>query len=128
MASNEDEDNPATLLLKTKDGVNWTEVSIVYDSYFSDEACMTFLPNGEVMATLRVSSVSTWEGYLFGTPHACTIIATSFNNLLNWSHAADFQTRLDGSTIITLDNGKRVFAAGRNHLGPSIDLGNHVSE
>ncbi|MFW9902353.1 MAG: sialidase family protein [Candidatus Thorarchaeota archaeon] len=128
MASNEDEDNPATLLLGTNDGINWKEVSIVYDTFFSDEACMTFLPNGEIIATLRVSSVSTWEGYLFGTPHACTIIATSYNNHLNWSHAADFQTRLDGATIFTLDNGKRVFAAGRNHLGPSIDLGNHVSK
>ncbi len=128
MASNEEEDNPETILLETNDGVNWTEVSVVYDTYFSDEPCLMFLPNGELIATLRVSSVSSWEDYLFGTPHACTIIATSYNNLLNWSYATDFQTRLDGATLFALEDGKRIFAAGRNHLGPSIDLGNHISK
>jgi len=129
MASgSKNEEDWMTLLLETTDGINWKEVSVVYDTYPSGEPCLMFLPNGEFISTLRVGTVSSWTGYEFGTPHACTVIATSYNDHLNWSYSTDFQTRLDGARLFALDDGKRIFAAGRNHLGPSIDLGNHVAK
>lgn len=127
MASGRKNNKRMTILLESTDGINWMEVSVVYDTYGSGEACMEFLPNGEFISTLRVSAMSSWTGYEFGTPHAGTIIATSYNNHRNWSHHADFQTRMDGATLFTLNNRSRIFVAGRNHLGPRIDIGNHVS-
>ncbi|TXT60713.1 MAG: conserved membrane protein of unknown function [Promethearchaeota archaeon] len=127
MASGRKNGKRMTLLIETTDGINWKETSVVYDTYGSGEPCMEFLPSGEIICTLRVGAMSSWVGYEFGTPHAGTVIATSYNNLQNWSYAADFQTRMDGATIFTLKDRTRVFVAGRNHLGPRIDLGNHVS-
>ncbi len=119
----EEKDAKQDILLKTTDGVNWTEVSVVYDGYPNSEATLEFLPNGELLSTIRVETMSSWEGYLFGTPHAGTIIARSFNNFQNWSIFPDFQTRLDGARLFTVDG--RMFAAGRNHLGPGL-VGNHL--
>ncbi|MFW9950636.1 MAG: hypothetical protein ACFFKA_11005, partial [Candidatus Thorarchaeota archaeon] len=127
MASGRKDDKRMTILIESQDGINWKEVSVVYDTYGSGEPCMEFLPSGEIIATLRVGAMSSWTGYEFGTPHAGTIIATSYNNLLNWSVSPEFQTRMDGGRIFTLENRSRVFIAGRNHLGPRLDLGNHVS-
>ncbi len=127
MASGRKGTERMTILLESNDGLEWTETSVVYDTYGSGEPCMIFLPSGEIICTLRVGAMSSWRGYEFGTPHAGTIIATSYYNLKNWSYAPDFQTRMDGARIFTLDGGKRVFIAGRNHLGPRIDIGNHVA-
>lgn len=111
-----------TILLKSTDGFNWTEVSEVYTRWGNGEACLEFLPNGEMRTTHRVGSMGL-PGYALGNPHACTMIGTSFNNFKNWSFAPDFQTRLDGATLFRLNG--RIFAVGRNHLGPRVDMGNH---
>ena len=113
-----------TILLKTQNGLNWTEVSEVYTTYGNGEACLEFLPSGELITTHRVGSMGL-PGYAFGNPHGCTMIGTSYNNFKNWSFAPEFQTRLDGSTLFTLDG--RIFAVGRNHLGPRTDMGNHFT-
>jgi hypothetical protein len=117
-----------TILLKTTDGIYWEEVSVVHDAlyyehYQGSEACIEFLPNGEIISTIRVASMSSWTGYIFGTPHAGTSIAKSYDNLTKWSYGADFQTRLDGARLFTVNN--RTFAVGRNHLGPGL-IGNHL--
>jgi len=117
-----------TLLLETRNGIDWKEISVVYDTYPSGEPCIEFLPNGEIISTLRVGAMSSWTGYEFGTPHAGTIIATSYDNRTKWSHHADFQTRMDGARLFKLvdaENITRIFAAGRNHLGPGL-VGNHL--
>lgn len=116
--------NTMTILLKTQDGFNWTEVSEVYTTHGNGETCLEFLPNGEIISTHRVGSMGL-PGYALGNPHACTIIGTSYNNYLNWSFAPEFQTRLDGSTLFSLNG--RIFAVGRNHLGPRADMGNHFA-
>ncbi|TFF98398.1 MAG: exo-alpha-sialidase [Promethearchaeota archaeon] len=111
------------VLFKTTNGTYWEEISVIYDGYPNSEATLSFLPNGELISTIRVETMSSWDGYIFGTPHAGTIIATSFNNFQNWSIFPDFQTRLDGARLFTINN--RTFAAGRNHLGPGL-VGNHL--
>jgi len=113
-----------TILLKTQDGFNWTEVSEVYTTHGNGEACLEFLTSGKVITTHRVGSMGL-PGYAFGNPHGATVIGTSYNNLQNWSFAVEFQTRLDGSTLFRLDG--RIFAVGRNHLGPRPDMGNHFA-
>ncbi|MFX1357186.1 MAG: hypothetical protein ACFFA8_07850 [Promethearchaeota archaeon] len=113
-----------TILLETQDGLNWTEVSEVYTTHGNGEACLEFLTSGKVITTHRVGSMGL-PGYAFGNPHGATVIGTSYNNLQNWSFAVEFQTRLDGATLFKLDG--RIFAVGRNHLGPRPDMGNHFA-
>ncbi|MFW9902704.1 MAG: hypothetical protein ACFFFH_00110 [Candidatus Thorarchaeota archaeon] len=112
--------NTITVLLKTADGFNWTEVTEVYTEWGNGEACLEFLPNQEMLSTHRVGTMGK-PGYAFGNPDACTMIGTSANNFSTWSFTQDRQTRLDGSTLFTLEG--RIFAVGRNH--PESRNGDH---
>lgn len=114
--------NTITILLKTTDGFNWTEVSEVYTEWGNGEACLEFLPDGEIVSTHRVGAMGK-SGYALGNPDGCTVIGISSNNFSSWTFSQDFQTRLDGSTLFSLEG--RIFAVGRNHLGPRSDMGNH---
>ena len=116
--------NQITILLETQDGVNFEEVSEVYTAHGNGEPTLEFLPDGGIIATLRCSSLGT-GGYLMGNPTANTIIATSSPPYAEWSYAHSFITRLDGATLFPV--GGRIFAVGRNHMGPRSDLGNHFS-
>ncbi len=120
------EESPMTILISSRDGVNWREHSLIYSAHAGEEPTFEFLPNGEIRATLRVGAMSSMSGYIFGNPSGGTIIATSYNNLQDWSYAPDFQTRLDGGTMFIVNG--RTFVAGRDHLGPRIDMGNHVAK
>lgn len=114
-----------TVLLKSTDGVNWTEVSEVYTAHGNGEPCMEFMPDGSIIATLRCGSLGT-GGYEFGNATGNTVIATSSPPYAIWSTAHSFITRLDGGTLFPL--GGRIFAAGRDHLGPRFDMGNHLAK
>ena len=116
--------NQITILLKTQDGVHFEEVSEVYTAHGNGEPTLEFLPDGGIISTLRCSSLGT-RGYLMGNPTANTIIATAAPPYTQWSHAHSFVTRLDGATLFPL--GGRIFAVGRDHMGPRMDLGNHFS-
>mgnify|MGYP006284846317 FL=1 len=113
-----------TVLLKTTDGVHWEEVSEVYTAHGNGEPCMEFMPNGDIIATLRCGSLGV-PGYEFGNPTGNTIIAYSKEPYEEWSYAHSFITRLDGATLFPLKG--RIFAVGRNHLGPRTDMGNHLA-
>ena len=116
--------NQISILLKTQDGIHFEEVSEVYTSHGTCEPTLEFLPDGGIIATLRCSSLGT-HGYLVGNPTANTIIATAPPPYAEWSHAHSFITRLDGATLFPM--GDRIFAVGRSHMGPRIDMGNHFS-
>ncbi len=116
--------NTITILIKTRDGLNWEEVSEVYSRHGNGEPTMEFLPDGSIISTLRCGSLGT-GGYQFGNPTGNTVIASSSPPYKQWSYAHSFITRLDGATLFPLNG--RVFAVGRNHLGPRIDLGNHLA-
>ncbi len=114
-----------TVLLSSTDGIIWKEVSEVYTAYGNGEPELEFLPDGSIIATLRCGSLGT-GGYEFGNPTGNTIIATAKKPYTTWSYAHSFITRLDGATLFSIKG--RIFAAGRNHLGPRFDLGNHVAK
>lgn len=118
-----DVSNTITVLLKSTDGFAWTEVVEVYTEWGNGEACIEFLPNGELISTHRVGSMGE-PGYALGNPDGCTMIGTSTNSFLTWNFVQDKQTRLDGSTLFSIDG--RIFAVGRNHQGPRTDMGNHM--
>jgi hypothetical protein len=116
--------NWITILIRTRDGIHWEEVSEVYTQYGNGEPTMEFFPDGRIISTLRCGSLGT-GGYQFGNPTANTVIAMSSPPYDQWSYAHSFITRLDGATLFPLKG--RVFAVGRNHLGPRIDLGSHLT-
>ncbi len=116
--------NQMSVLLKTQDGINFEEVSEVYNTHGTCEPTLEFRTNGDIISTLRCSSLGA-PGYLMGNPTANTIIATAKPPYTEWSHAHSFITRLDGATLFPI--GDRIFAVGRNHMGPRIDLGNHFT-
>lgn len=118
-----DVSNTITVLLQSTDGLAWTEVSEVYTEWGNGEACIEFLPSGELISTHRVGSMGT-PGYALGNPDGCTMIGTSSNSFTSWDFVQNNQTRLDGSTLFSIDG--RIFAVGRNHQGPRIDMGNHM--
>jgi len=115
---------PLSVLFSSTDGIHWEEVSEVYSVFESFEATLEFLPDATAVSTLRVSSMGT-AGYAFGNPTSCTLIATAKPPYEEWSYAPSFITRLDGATLFTI--GDRMFAAGRNHMGPRFDMGNHMA-
>lgn len=115
---------PLTVLFSSSDGINWQEVSEVYTAQGTFESCLEFLPDNSMIATMRCSSLGT-GGYAFGNPTANTIIAKAEYPYAKWSYAHSFITRLDGATLFPLDG--RIFAVGRNHLGPRSDMGNHLA-
>ncbi len=114
-----------SVLIMSDDGVNWKEVSEVYTAHRTGEPAMEFMENGSIIATLRCGSLGT-PGYEFGNATGNTVIAVSDPPYTRWSYAHSFITRLDGATLFPL--GGRIFAVGRNHLGPRSDLGSHLAE
>jgi len=118
-----DVSNTITVLLESNDGLSWSEVTEVYTKWGNGEACIEFLSNGELISTHRVGSMGK-SGYALGNPDGCTLIGTSNNSLTTWNFEQDKQTRLDGSTLFSING--RIFAVGRNHLGPRSDMGNHM--
>ncbi|MGB4268441.1 MAG: sialidase family protein [Spirochaetota bacterium] len=114
-----------TVLLSSADGLVWKEVSEVYTAYGNGEPELEFLSDGSIIATLRCGSLGT-GGYEFGNPTGNTIIAIASKPYTKWCYAHSFITRLDGGTLFSING--RIFAAGRNHLGPRFDLGNHVAK
>lgn len=114
-----------TVLLSSADGTAWKEISEVYTAYGNGEPELEFLPDGSISATLRCGSLGT-GGYEFGNPTGNTIIAMAQKPYKKWTYAHSFITRLDGATLFPING--RIFAAGRNHLGPRFDLGNHVAK
>ncbi len=112
-----------SILVKSTDGINWEEVSEVYTRHPTHEPTMEFLPDGSIISTLRCGSLGT-AGYEFGNPTANTVIAVAKYPYKEWTYSYSFITRFDGATLFPVED--RIFATGRNHLGPRFDMGNHL--
>ena len=113
-----------SVLIRSVDGLRWEMVSPVYTAHGNGEPEMEFQDDGSIIACLRCGGLGV-PGYEFGNPTANTVIAVARPPYTEWSTAHSFITRLDGSTMFSV--GGRMFAAGRNHLGPRRDLGNHLA-
>jgi hypothetical protein len=114
---------PVSILVKSMDGIHWEEVSEVYGTHGTWEPTMEFLPDRSIIATMRIHDMGT-PGYTLGNATGNTGIGFSRPPYREWSMAHDFQTRLDGATTFSIDG--RIFTVGRNHLGPTSDMGNHL--
>jgi hypothetical protein len=96
-----------SILLKSSDGVNWSKVSEIYEGERNDETAIEFLPDGRMIATLRLEG----SGRVRGDSQASTMIAVASPPYEEWSRVKSRVTRLDGPCLFSY--GGQVFAAGR---------------
>jgi hypothetical protein len=96
-----------SILLKSSDGVNWSKVSEIYEGERNDETAIKFLPEGRMIAALRLEG----SGRVRGDAQASTMIAVASPPYEEWSRAKSRVTRLDGPCLFSY--GDQVFAAGR---------------
>ncbi|HDP79399.1 MAG TPA: exo-alpha-sialidase [Spirochaetes bacterium] len=104
------EHNKSMLLMST-DGSRWKKVSDIYEGGRNDETAIEFLPDGTMIATLRLE----YSDSLFGDKRASTGIRVSRPPYTEWAGIEDKSTRLDGPALFSYNG--RVYAIGRRHVG-----------
>ena len=105
-------DHGESILLRSEDGRDWTQVSVIYRGEANDETAIEFLPDGRLLATARleVSADS-----LRGHSDASTLIAVAKPPYERWSQAKSRVTRLDGPALFA--HAGRIFAVARHQPG-----------
>jgi hypothetical protein len=95
-------------LLSSSDGETWTIQSEIHEGDRGDEPAVEFLPDGRMLATVRLEMSDSWTGH----PEGSTLIAVSEPPFETWHALTKSQvTRLDGPALFPY-NGK-VYAVGR---------------
>jgi hypothetical protein len=107
-----------SILLKSTDGVAWSEVSVINEGDRNDETDIEFLPDGRMIATARLEVSDS----VFGHPDACTLIAVAPPPYASWTRTRSRVTRLDGPCLFA--HAGVVYAVGR-HNPDSPGLLNH---
>lgn len=104
-------------LFSSEDGINWEKVSTIHSGEFNAEVELTFLPNRDLLATVRV------EGFE-GDPR--TLIGQSPYPYQRWHIASSHLTRLDGASSIAYND--KVFSAGRYERKTLFRAGNLLNQ
>ena len=95
-------------LLRSTDGENWMVQSEIHEGDRSDEPAIEFLPDGHLIATVRLEMSDSWTGH----PEGSTLIATSQPPFETWTPSTKSPiARLDGPTLFTYND--KVYAVGR---------------
>lgn len=115
----------ASRLLRSTDGRTWETVSTIYEGEGNDETAIEFLPDGRMLATLRleVTPDSVW-----GNAKASTLLAVAEPPYEHWSRQRSYVTRLDGPVLFR--HAGRIFAVARYQpggRGPFTRLGGSFS-
>jgi hypothetical protein len=101
-----------SILLNSTNGIEWSIVSTINEGLANDETAIEFLENGNIISTARLEGTA---DTLFGTPSACTLIATSEPPYTHWNYTKSYVTRLDGPVLFSYNN--RTFAVARYQPG-----------
>lgn len=99
-------------LFKTEDGINWSEVSTIYDQDRPNETGLMMRPDGTLISTVRIEMDAGFWGH---HPEGHTVIATASLPYKEWSVSKSYLTRLDGPVLFQI--GDRTYACGRRHVG-----------
>jgi hypothetical protein len=105
-------DHGESILLRSRDGIEWTRVSSIHQGDGNDETDIEFLPDGRLLATARLEIT---PDTLLGNPEACTLIAVAEPPYASWKKTRSQVTRLDGPVLFS--DGGRVFAVARHQPG-----------
>jgi len=101
-------DHGKSILLRSADGVTWTQVSQVYAGEGNDETDFEFLPDGRMLATARLEGKADTE---WGDASASTLIAVAPPPYEQWTYAKSRVTRLDGPCLFPYNG--RIYAIAR---------------
>jgi hypothetical protein len=110
-----------SILLRSLDGLEWQQVSTIYQGEGNDETAIEFLPDGRLLATARLEVT---PDTLTGNRDASTLLALAEPPFERWSYHKSQVTRLDGPVLFS--HAGRVFAVGRHQdgkRGPLTQLG-----
>ena len=114
-------DHGASVLLRSQNGLEWQEVSTIYEGEGNDETAIEFLPDGRLLATARLEVT---PDTLSGNEDASTLLAVAEPPFEQWSYRKSQVTRLDGPVLFS--HAGRVFAVARHQdgdRGPLMRLG-----
>ncbi|GAB4341224.1 MAG: sialidase family protein [Candidatus Abyssubacteria bacterium] len=105
-------------LFKTTDGVNWSQVGLIYSGDKTDETAISFRPDGSMVMTARLEIKPNRWGY---HPEAHTLIGVALPPYTDWKLSRSYITRLDGPCLFQI--GEHTYACGRRHVGDSDYMG-----
>lgn len=114
-------DHGESILLRSLDGLEWEQVSTIYQGEGNDETAIEFLPDGRLLATARLEVT---PDTLTGNNDASTLLAVAKPPFERWTYQKSQVTRLDGPVLFS--HAGRVFAVARHqpgHRGPLTQLG-----
>lgn len=107
-------DHGKSILLKSNDGENWQEVSVIYEGDANDETDIEFLPDGRILATARLEIE---PDKVLGHADAHTLLAVAAPPYTEWSRARSHVDRLDGPYLFRYQG--EVYAVGRRNPDPN---------
>jgi hypothetical protein len=102
----------AVTLFKTTDGVDWSEVSTIYEGDKASETDLIFRPDGTMICAARIEMSPNFWGH---HPNGHTVIGTASPPYAEWKLTQSYATRLDGPCLFQV--GDRTYACGRRHVG-----------
>jgi len=119
-------DHGESILLRSTDGRSWQRLSTIHRGDGNDETDIEFLPDGRLLATVRLEVT---PDAVLGNADAATAIAVSDPPYSEWRLTGRSQvTRLDGPALFRIDD--TVFAVTRHQpepRGPLTRLGSALA-
>jgi hypothetical protein len=107
-------DHGRSILLRSSNGRDWEQVSVIHEGDGNDETDIEFLPDGRLLATTRLEvTPDTILGHYDGR----TGIAVAAPPYTEWSTVDSRVTRLDGPNLFELDGS--IFAVARFQPDPN---------
>ena len=100
-------DHGESKLLKSKDGFNWEDVSMIYKGLKNDETAIEFFSDGRIICTARLEG----SGNYIGDKGGCTLISVAKPPYKNWKQVISHVTRLDGPVLFNYNS--KIYAVGR---------------
>ncbi len=98
-------------LIKSTDGISWTNVSMINEGAGNDETDCAFYPDGRMLVTARLEGTADTA---IGSLDAGTLIAVASPPYTTWAYTVSTLTRLDGPNLFNISG--QIFAFGRYQL------------
>ncbi len=96
-----------SILLSSRNGQQWEEVSVIHEGNRTDDTDIEFLPDGRILATARLEESDS----VFGDAEARTLIAVAEPPYTEWSKTSSYVTRFDGPCLFPYDG--EIYGIGR---------------
>lgn len=97
-----------SMLLRSRDGIQWDKVSDIHDGDRNDETALVFMDDGRMLVTARLEGERAWHQ---GSPDAATLLAVASPPYTTWTKTVSKTTRLDGPVLFGHEG--RIYAVGR---------------